>query len=451
MGTIAALLAALSVVAFAPAGATRAEIWGAPKVLALTGLILFNLAILTPRIRTAISLLAAYRPQIICWLLFLLAVVASGIRSPYQQRALYGQGAIATGLETWALVFLLVATTWALSSLRPTILGAQLIGFGIGGLVASMAVLVQAANPTIDLTVTSGQLVAGSDRQLISSIFLHQMPIGLNLHRGQAGAVLFLTLVLGFWEAVGPSQKLTKEMASWFWRLVLLAASIAIVQVRTRAPWISAASGIIALTVLAVKARLATLKIIQAISIVVAGVAVGILLGNSLGWNETARRLPSPSAGVDALASGRLTLWRLAIEGVRERPLLGWGSDGFGIMLAHRESLRHGETLRSMGDNYFYTLDEEGQVHARPIATNKAHNVVLDILVSYGVVGLVAYGAVILTTLQLVRRSKSWPVLGILIAYGLYLVTWYDAVGHLHMVWWAASAMTTFDNHNGSV
>lgn len=446
MFVVSAILATLSVVAIWPVGSTRSEVWGAPKVLALTALVLFNFLLLLPRIRTAVASLVTYRVQILAWLFFFLVVLASGIRSTFAQRAIYGHGAMAMGLNTWALIFLMIVTTYALGRVRPAAIGAQMIGFGLAGVLVACAVIVQAADPTMDFTVTAGQLVFDNNRQLLSSIYLQQMPIGLNLHRGQAGAILFLTMLLALSEVLGVQGRLTYARVTWFWYVVLLATSIALVHVSTRAPWLAAATGVTSLVVLAIRAKVSLMTILRTLSVVAVGVVLSSFLGQELGWNRDARRLPGIDSGFDGLASGRLSLWRLAVEGIQTKPLLGWGSDGYGILVAHLEAQKNSETLRALGDYFAYTVDEEGRQHVRPLATNKAHNIALDILVSYGLLGLLAYGSVVLLTVRQLVRARAFAAVGICIAYGVYLLTWFDAIGHVHLAWWAASAMTMADS-----
>lgn len=67
---------------------------------------------------------------------------------------------------------------------------------------------------------------------------------------------------------------------------------------------------------------------------------------------------------------GRVGIWKLAIKGVGERPLLGWGQESFNYVF-----------------NKHYTPDLYGQEQW----FDRAHNVFLDWLVTGGILGLISY------------------------------------------------------------
>src|SRR5690606_5810770 len=66
----------------------------------------------------------------------------------------------------------------------------------------------------------------------------------------------------------------------------------------------------------------------------------------------------------------RFTIWRIAFEGVMERPLLGWGQSNFDYVF-----------------NKYYTPELWGQ----EVWFDRVHNIVLDWLVAGGFVGALCY------------------------------------------------------------
>ena len=70
----------------------------------------------------------------------------------------------------------------------------------------------------------------------------------------------------------------------------------------------------------------------------------------------------------------RLTIWRLALEGVKERPILGWGQENF---------------------NYVFNTYYNPSLYGQEAWFDRVHNVVLDWLVAGGIVGALAYFSII--------------------------------------------------------
>lgn len=76
--------------------------------------------------------------------------------------------------------------------------------------------------------------------------------------------------------------------------------------------------------------------------------------------------------------STRLTIWSLAIEGVKERPILGWGQENF---------------------NYVFNKHYKASLYAQEPWFDRVHNLVFDWLIAGGIVGFLAYISIILSTL----------------------------------------------------
>ena len=81
------------------------------------------------------------------------------------------------------------------------------------------------------------------------------------------------------------------------------------------------------------------------------------------------RRLSAISLTSDDVQA-RFTIWGMAIEGAKEKPILGWGLENFSVVF-----------------NKYY----EPSLYNREPWFDRAHNVFLDWLISAGVLGLLAY------------------------------------------------------------
>lgn len=147
---------------------------------------------------------------------------------------------------------------------------------------------------------------------------------------------------------------------------------------------------------------------------------VGIVIALALGFyavKDTAYVQEHPilsRIATISLASGetRFTIWSMALEGVAERPVFGWGQEGF---------------------NYIFNT------HYRPELVNqepwfdRAHNVILDWLVAGGVVGMLLYlslYAVLLYYLWRPGNTFSVPeravLTGLIAAYGFHNIFVFD-------------------------
>ncbi|MCD5381975.1 MAG: O-antigen ligase family protein [Candidatus Pacebacteria bacterium] len=74
----------------------------------------------------------------------------------------------------------------------------------------------------------------------------------------------------------------------------------------------------------------------------------------------------------------RFEIWGMALEGVKERPLLGWGQGNF---------------------NYVFNTYYEPSLYDQEAWFDRVHNIVVDWLIAGGIVGFLAYAAILLAAL----------------------------------------------------
>ncbi|MBX4209607.1 O-antigen ligase family protein, partial [Candidatus Parcubacteria bacterium] len=93
----------------------------------------------------------------------------------------------------------------------------------------------------------------------------------------------------------------------------------------------------------------------------------------SISWNETKTQ-------------ARAYIWPMAIEGWKEKPILGWGQENF---------------------NYIFNRNYDPRMYWQEQWFDHAHNAVLDWLVAGGILGLVTYLSLFVSALYLLWRKAS--------------------------------------------
>lgn len=165
------------------------------------------------------------------------------------------------------------------------------------------------------------------------------------------------------------------------WRAVAALATLmgtaVLVVSGSRAAWLAVALGVAVLLVTSVRrdalsARAAAL-IVSAL--LVFGVGLGAVVG-------AGGRLEDVTGGT---ARGRVDTWVLAGDTVLARPVLGWGPEGF-------------------TEGFSRSVDEQWeQSYGRRLTPDRAHNGVLDVAATVGLVGLAVYLGVLLVTARGIR------------------------------------------------
>ena len=123
-----------------------------------------------------------------------------------------------------------------------------------------------------------------------------------------------------------------------------------------------------------------------------AGLALGITtIGGWAIW-VMSRDAVNPVSGLigrlttitDASTIARLRAWKIALKGIRDRPLFGWGPNNYGVVFN-----RYFEPMVPSSKDWF----------------DRAHNVIFDVAVTSGFIGLLAFLGLLGTVLWALFRS----------------------------------------------
>ncbi|MDC0834376.1 O-antigen ligase family protein [Geitlerinema sp. CS-897] len=410
------VLFALSIVLIHPWGDSRSEIWTQPKV-AVLGLIVFsNFWNLTIGFwQDDYKLSRRWTIQLGLWLLFLAAGLFSTFNSPFPDRSFFGQPEMGDGWLYWCLIAAFTLSNSLLLKQSPQLMRSQAIGLLVGGVILAMASLPQLVNWKIDYTATSGQLL--QSHILASTIFQNHQPIGFYSHRGHASVVLAMsaTLALALWQQHGLKR-----------RDFILAFSLLVLALLFNGTRMA----ILALLV-SLADRFGQKYYKQlAIAVLLSSIVVGI---------QTSNKQISGLSIAKQITSDRIYLWDMTLQGIRERPGWGWGFDGFGVAFIHVKETPGLIEIVSIDDFKFTYLHRDGSFRQDLIRSSKGHNIVLDSLVSIGIIGTSIYSLLwIFYSISLYRSPYRRFAIAV-IAYLMFTLTWFECAQYTHLAWWILS------------
>jgi O-antigen ligase/Flp pilus assembly protein TadD len=240
-----------------------------------------------------------------------------------------------------------------------------------------------------------------------------------------AGYLLF-HIFFAFWFAVEAGEcRLRGRLAGWLGASVLMITALFLAQ--TRGALIGFAAGLLAIPVYFAfaRSRERTLGLDpRTLRKASAGFLLAAVLFGGLFFATRQAPLWSHVPGLNRLSSltlastdiqPRLTALRIAWESFKERPWLGWGPEGFKVPFDRRYDP---QLLRSgFGETYF----------------DKPHNIVLEYLVSGGILGLLGYlalfGAALWTIFRKAPREGRPFFLAMLAAYFVQNLFLFDTFG----------------------
>ena len=427
------LLYALSVIAINPWGSAQSAVWTLPKIAVLSVLLLLNFFVIV-RQRHDVQISTVWRQTAYLWLGLLVIGLFSTIFSPAPRRSLYGQSILADGWLFWVLMAGLILTNALVIRVRPAVFKAQLLGLLIGGGLFALSVYPQLLDKTLDYTSTSGLIKAENPNLLVSEVNLGHQPIGFSSHRGHASVVLALTTLLAL------ISLLKSWLNRWLLWLTLTVASPALWFADTRGGILAVGVGLVYLGWYAFRTRRNYRLVgIATVLLIVGG---GVYTAVQRQAEVSVRVLPGLDEDLTHLTSNRSDMWPQALWAIRQRPLLGYGFDGFGTVwpsIVARTDPAIEEVLE-IGDHVYKYFDgeqiREGHLEA---FYDKAHNFILDWALAVGVAGFLIYLSLLLLLLYVTAQSSASPLEALTVAYLAFTLTWYDAAQFTYLGFWGLS------------
>ncbi len=415
MKTLYTLLYVLSIILINPTGSSRGLIWTSPKVFVIWLIVGVNLALLWEQ-RKAITISRQWKISLILWTIFLSIGAISTLQSPFPLTSFFGQDQMGDGWLYWLLIAAFTLSNSLLLTVHPQLINSQFQGLLIGGIILSVSIFPQIIDWRIDYTATMGQIIRADVNA--SSIFQGQQPIGLYSHRGHAAIVLTLiaiTAVVG-WFGRFTATKLTA--------ITLLLTVPALLLTSTR-------SAILALMVASVYLLRGKYYKILAGIIPIAIIAIAIMtVTRPLDWSKPT---------IAQIMSSRSPMWTLSARGIKKRPLLGWGFDGFGIAYPYIRNPQVTPIVVNLNEFTYDYINIKGEISTREISTYKAHNWLLDTTLSVGILGLLAGIGLWGYYLYLAVNSSLRGIEAVTIAYLIFIFTWFDCAQYAHIAWWTMS------------
>jgi O-antigen ligase/Flp pilus assembly protein TadD len=222
--------------------------------------------------------------------------------------------------------------------------------------------------------------------QLAGSTAIHQGSTRIDASLGNSA---YLAIYLLYSVCIAVWLALTQERAWLKWALLALATleTVLIFFTETRGTVIGlvagiAVAGLLTLVTAGKRGRQSAALALVALVLLVGGF---YLARNSsfVQGNSTLHRVASIS-----LSDGqtRFTLWHMAMEGVAERPIVGWGQEGF---------------------NYIFNKYYEPSLYQQEQWFDRAHNAFIDWLTAGGIPAFLLYVALFGAALVLLWRSSE--------------------------------------------
>lgn len=416
------LIFCLSIIIINPWGLSRGEIWTQPKILIVLLITLLNLCILWDE-KSALTIPRSWKISAVLWLPFLATGFISTLNSPFPTISLLGQDQMGDGLLYWLLVATFTLSNTLLLKQHPEIFQAQIRGLLIGGVILCFSIFPQLINWRIDYTATMGELL--KDNILVSSIFRDHQPIGLYSHRGHAAFVLvFMGILILLNRKHG-------WLSSTIATVILIPIVTALLLSKTRMAIIA---GLIA--VIYLKGR-------KSQKLLICVILVGLL---TVSLNTTTRKIPGLPA-IAQITSDRINLWQIASRGLRQRPLFGWGFDGFGIAYPYSESQsqKHKPNVIRLADFSYEIQGKDGQIRTKLLPTYKAHNLILDTTLSVGILGMLFYAVLWGFYFYLAFQTSVGKIEVVAVAYLSFTFTWFECAEFTHLVWWMFSLAGSYN------
>ena len=422
----------LSIVLINPFGLEGGKVWTYPKVAAVFSIIVMNVVLIIKHRKSVRLILAKDKIGFLLWIAFVACGVVSTLLSPMPHHSIWGHEAMWDGLAYWSGLAVFATTTFIATSLKPQYVRAQAKGLLAGGIILALTMIPQLVDWTIDYTATNGEILDLQREILSSKIWRIQMPIGLYSHRGHAGFVLAACAVLAWWMRTKRWVPTPLAVGAFFLTTALLLFT------QTRGPLFGLIAAVLYMTWTSRRDRERWASVLKIALGTSACALLIFFISSKLQLHAprdvdlvpsiealTEGKTEKKSSKFNDFTTGRVTLAKTALEGIKERPFFGWGHNGFAIAYPYVTGC-------------FDRARKSGGIVACDVLTTKAHNFIFDIILSIGFVGLAVYLSIFFRYFKRARSNKNFHgIEAIGLAYFIYGLTWFEAAQFTHIAWWA--------------
>ena len=214
--------------------------------------------------------------------------------------------------------------------------------------------------------------------------------------------LLFNVFIALYLFLVSLKSKTEEKINEWFsflgigWGLkifsgaVFLLLAVALIFSTGRASIISFLAGIVLLFLLRIifceKGKLKIAGILLLIIISVGGSMMAFYVIQP--GNNEVKKVINEKFEIELISKDRIVVWGVGWRGLQERPLLGWGKENYSIVFAKYFDSRI--FLPEYGSDIWY---------------DRAHNIVVDTLVTTGILGLIAYLGIFISVLYILWKG----------------------------------------------
>ncbi|MFA6463626.1 MAG: O-antigen ligase family protein [Candidatus Paceibacterota bacterium] len=211
-------------------------------------------------------------------------------------------------------------------------------------------------------------------------------------------------------------EKIEKISAVSVYLILFAVFSYLVFETQTRGTTLGLIGGIIVASIY-VLIREKTDKVARIASIILLAGAVA-LIGGFLSIKNTSFVQNNPTLQRFATISwnqgsgqARQMIWPVALKGIKEKPILGWGQDGF---------------------IYIFSKYYDPGLYGQEPWFDRAHNEFLDWAVAGGALGFLAYLSLFISSLWITVRSKKFSevskalIIGLIAAYGFHNLFVFD-------------------------
>ncbi|MBO9999771.1 MAG: hypothetical protein J7641_12345 [Cyanobacteria bacterium SID2] len=129
----------------------------------------------------------------------------------------------------------------------------------------------------------------------------------------------------------------------------------------------------------------------------------------------------------------------MKLRGIQKKPWFGWGFDGFGVAFIHVKKIPGLIEIVSIDDFKFTYRHRDRSLRQDLVRSSKGHNIILDSIVSVGILGASIYSILWIFYLNRLFKSRHNRLAIAAMVYLIFTLTWFECAQYTHLAWWTLS------------